>query len=86
MKDMGYKSHWAVLQEINSLLEGKDWMMGKRYTVVDPYALVFYSWGIRGGFPMKELAAYTAWKERMLKRTVVMKILQSEQNVLVKAA
>jgi len=86
VKAMGYKSYWANLQEINSLLEGKDWMMGKQYTVVDPYALVFYSWGARGGFPMKELAAYTAWKERMLKRPVVMKILQSEQNVLVKAA
>jgi glutathione S-transferase len=34
---------------------------------------------------MKELAAYTAWKDRMLKRPAVMKILQSEQNVLVKA-
>ena len=86
VKDMGHKSFWANLQEINSLLEGKDWMMGKQYTVVDPYALVFYSWGVRGGFPMKELAAYTAWKERMLKRPAVMKILQSEQNVLVKAA
>ena len=86
VKDMGHKSYWANLQEINSLLDGKDWMMGKQYTVVDPYALVFYSWGVRGGFPMKELAAYTAWKERMLKRPVVMKILQSEQNVLVKAA
>ena len=86
VKDMGRKSHWAILQEINSLLGGKDWMMGKQYTVVDPYALVFYSWGVRGGFPMNELAAYTAWKERMLKRPAVMKILQSEQNVLVKAA
>ena len=86
VKDMGHKSHWAVLQEINSLLEGKDWMMGKQYTVVDPYALVFYSWGVRGGFPMQELVAYTAWKERMLGRPAVMKILQSEQNVLLKAA
>ena len=86
VKEMGRKSHWAILQEINSLLGGKDWMMGKQYTVVDPYALVFYSWGVRGGFPMKELAAYTAWKERMFKRPAVMKILQSEQNVLVKAA
>jgi glutathione S-transferase len=86
VKDMGHKSYWANLQEINSLLEGKDWMMGKQYTVVDPYALVFYGWGVRAEFPMKELAAYTAWKERMLKRPAVMKILQSEQNVLVKAA
>ena len=86
VKDMGRKSFWANCQEINSLVEGKDWMMGKQYTVADPYALVFYGWGVRGEFPMQELAAYTAWKDRMLKRPAVMKILQSEQNVLVKAA
>jgi len=86
IKETGKKSFWANLQEINSLLEGKDWMMGKQYTVADPYALVFYGWGVRSEFPMQELAAYTTWKNRMLKRPAVMKILQSEQNVLVKAA
>jgi glutathione S-transferase len=86
IKETGKKAFWANLQEINSLLAGKNWMMGKQYTVVDPYALVFYSWGARSEFPVRELAAYTAWKDRMLKRPAVMKILQSEQNVLVKAA
>ena len=86
VKDMGHKSFWANLQEINSLLDGKDWMMGKQYTVVDPYGLVFYGWGARSEFPMKELAAYTAWKDRMLERPAVRKILESEQNVLIKAA
>ena len=86
VKEMGRKSFWANCQEIDSLLENKDWMMGKQYTVADPYALVFYGWGVRGEFPMKELAAYTAWKDRMLKRPAVMKILQSEQNAILKAA
>jgi glutathione S-transferase len=86
VKDMGRKSFWANLQEIDSLLDGNEWMMGKQYTVVDPYGLVFYGWGARSEFPMQELAAYTAWKDRMLKRPAVMKILQSEQNVLVKTA
>ncbi len=86
VKELGRKSFWANCEEINSLLEGKDWMMGKQYSVADPYALVFYGWGVRGGFPMKDLAAYTAWKERMLKRPAVRKILESEQSVLLKAA
>lgn len=30
--------------------------MDREYTIVDPYALVFYGWGARG-YPMKELAA-----------------------------
>lgn len=48
------------------------------------YALVFYGWGVRAGLPMKEFGNYTAWKDRMLKRPEVRKILESEQNVLVK--
>jgi len=86
VKETGRKNFWASCQEINSMLEGKDWIMGKQFTVADPYALVFYGWGVRAGLPMKELAAYTAWKESMLKRPAVRKILESEQNVLLKAA
>ncbi|MDB5921863.1 MAG: hypothetical protein JWN13_799 [Betaproteobacteria bacterium] len=76
----------AQCSEIDSLLKGKEWIMGDQFTVADPYALVFYGWGVRAGFPMNELSAYTAWKDRMLKRPTVKKILESEQNVLVKPA
>jgi glutathione S-transferase len=76
----------AQCSEIDSLLKNKQWIMGDQYTVADPYALVFYGWGVRAGFPMTELSAYTAWKDRMLKRPTVKKILESEQNVLIKPA
>lgn len=82
----GRKSFWAGCQEIDALLQGKEWIMGSQFTVADGYALVFYGWGVRGEFPMAELGAYTAWKDRMLKRPAVRKILDSEQNVLVKPA
>jgi hypothetical protein len=55
-------------------------------THLDGHALAFYGWGVRGGFPMNELGAYRAWKDRMLQRPAVRKILDSEQNVLVKPA
>ncbi len=64
------------------MLQEKDWIMGREFTVVDGYALVFYGWGARSGFPMKELGAYTAWQERMMKRPTVRKSVESEQNVL----
>ena len=86
VKAMGRKSFWASCQEIDDLLQGNDWIMGSQFTVVDAYALVFYGWGVRGEFPMAELSAFTAWKEHMLKRPAVRKILDSEQNVLVKTA
>ena len=81
VKETGRKSFWANCQEIDSMIQGKDWVMGSEYTLVDPYALVFYGWGARAGFPMKELSAYTAWQDRMLKRPTVRKTVESEQNV-----
>ena len=81
VKETGRKSFWANCQEIDSMFQGKNWIMGSEYTLVDPYALVFYGWGVRGGFPMKELSAYTAWQERMMKRPTVKKTVDAEQNV-----
>ena len=81
VKETGRQSFWANCQEIDSMIQGKEWIMGSQYTVVDPYALVFYGWGLRGGFPMNELTAYTAWRERMLKRPTVQKVLEREQKV-----
>ncbi|HEY6336043.1 MAG TPA: glutathione S-transferase N-terminal domain-containing protein [Alphaproteobacteria bacterium] len=86
VKETGRKAFWANLQEIDGLLKGKEWMMGAQYTVCDPYALVFYGWGVRAELPVKELAAYTAFKERMLKRPAVRKVLEREDSLLLKAA
>ncbi len=85
VKETARKSFWENCQEIDGLLKGKDWVLGKQYTVCDPYALVFYGWGVRLDLPMKELAAYTAFKDRMMKRPAVMKVLENEQSVLLKA-
>ena len=63
------------------MIQGNEWIMGRDFTVVDGYALVFYGWGMRGEFPMKELSAYTAWQERMMKRPTVKKTVDAEQNV-----
>jgi glutathione S-transferase len=83
VKETGRKSFWANCQEIDSMIQGKDWVMGSEYTLVDPYALVFYGWGARAGFPMKDLSAYTAWQERMMNRPTVRKSVENEQSVSV---
>ncbi len=80
VKENGRKLFWANLQEIDSMIQANDWVMGPEFTAVDPYALVFYGWGERSGFPMKELSAYTTWQERMMKRQTVKKSVESEQK------
>ena len=81
VKENGKKSFWANCQEIDAMIGGHDWVMGNTFTLVDPYALVFYGWGARGGFPMKELRSYTAWQERMMNRPTVRKCVEDEQSV-----
>ena len=84
VKDKGIKTFWDGLSEIDSLLKGKEWIMGSQFTYVDGYALVFYGWGVRAGLQLPQLTAYTQWKDRMLARPKVRKVLESEGNVLVK--
>jgi glutathione S-transferase len=86
IKEMGKKSFFAALQEVDGLVAGKKWMQGDQFTTCDPYALVFYAWGARIELPVKELKNYTAWKDRMIERPAVRKILEREQNILLKAA
>jgi glutathione S-transferase len=47
--------------------------------VLDPYGLVFYSWGARRELPMAELKNYTAFKDRMLKRQAVGRVVEDEK-------
>ena len=85
IREMGKKYFWERLQEIDGLVAGKTWMQGDQYTTCDPYALVFYGWGTRIDQPVRELKNYTAWKDRMLQRPGVRKVLEREQSILLKA-
>jgi glutathione S-transferase len=86
IKEAGKKEAWDNLGEIDRMLAGKPWLMGAQYTTCDPYAMVFYSWGMRAELPVAELRNYTQWKDRMVQRPAVRKILEREQNPLAKAA
>jgi len=81
VKENGKESFWANCREIDSMIQGNDWIMGRDYTLVDPYALVFYGWGQRSGLSMQELEAYTAWQGRMMNRPTVRKTVEDEQKI-----
>ncbi len=84
VKASGREAFWANCQEIDGLLKGKDWVAGVQYTVCDPYALVFYGWGLRAEFAMRDLRAYTDFKDRMLARPAVRKVLEREDSILLR--
>ena len=66
------------LKEIDSLLAGRKWSIASHYTVLDGYLLVFYRWGNRSQFPVKELRNYTALVERVMARPAVKKVMADE--------
>ena len=83
LKATGRNNFHAALKEIDGIIGDKPWILGDEFSVVDGYALVFYGWGKRIGLPVEELKHYTAWKDRMLARPAVRRVLEREQNVLV---
>jgi glutathione S-transferase len=78
IKEAGLRTFHTYLQQIDGMLAGREWFSGK-YSVLDPYAFVFYSWGVRRDLPMAELKNYTAHKDRMLKRDAVGRVVENEK-------
>jgi glutathione S-transferase len=74
----GRKTFHGYLMQIDGMLAEREWL-SDRYSVLDPYALVFYSWGVRRELPMGELSSYTAFKDRMLKRPAVVRVVDNEK-------
>ena len=78
LKETGRKTFHGYLQQIDGMLAGRQWL-SDRYTVLDPYAFVFYTWGVRRELPMEELKNYTALKNRMMERPAVQRVAQDEK-------
>ena len=85
-REYGGELFWNCLTEIDAMLAGKTWLMGDQYTVIDPYAFTFYSWGYGKDLPVADLKNYTAHKDRLFERPAVRKILGEEGNPLAEAA
>lgn len=79
LKERGRETFHGYLKQIDGLLAGRDWFLD-RYSVLDPYGFVFYTWGIRRELPVRELKHYTAFKERMLQRPAVRRVVEQEKT------
>jgi len=74
---MGKKTFHEYLKQIDALYAGREWLSDK-YSVLDPYAFLFYTWGVKRELPLAELKAYTALKDRMLARPAVQRVVSDE--------
>jgi glutathione S-transferase len=82
VKAAGRENAWKLLQELDGLLGGQQWVLDSRYSVADPYTLVIYGWGKHNRMPVEQLNNYTAFKDRMLQRPAVRTVLEREGSRL----
>ncbi len=78
IQEQGRKTFHGYLQQVDGMLAGRQWL-SDHYSVLDPYAFVFYTWGVRRELPMAELKSYTAFKDRMLLRPAVRRVVEDEK-------
>jgi glutathione S-transferase len=79
LQAQGRRMFHDYLKLVDGLLAGRQWL-SDQYSVLDPYAFTFYTWGIRRELPMAELKNYTAHKDRMLARTAVQRVVADERT------
>ena len=77
LQAMGKKTFHEYMKLIDGMYAGREWLSDK-YSVLDAYAFVFYVWGVRRELPMAELKNYSAFKDRMLKRPAVQRVVADE--------
>ena len=78
IKETGLKTFHGYLKQVDDRLAGREWF-ADQYSVLDPYGFVFYTWGVRRELPMGELKNYTAFKDRMVKRPAVQRVMVDEK-------
>jgi glutathione S-transferase len=85
-KETGRWAFWENLKEVDEFIGNRKWVMGDRYTMADPYSLVFYRWGVRAQLPMGELKSFSRVKNQLLERKAVQTVLEREKDTFLNAA
>src|ERR1700751_954355 len=79
VKECGRINYERCLNEIEKRLQCQEYALGALFTVVDPFWLVFYRWGMRSSYDMRnKFPAYTAYAERLCNRSSVQRSLTAE--------
>lgn len=71
------EASYAAIEQ--RLADGREYAVPCGYTVVDPFLLVLYRWGVRIGLPMRDTCqAWSALTSRLLERPAVQRVLRDE--------
>lgn len=81
LKAGGRENMLVAYAEIEArLADGRPWLLGDRFSLVDPYALVFHRWAERLGVDTGDYPAFSAHAERLHARPAVQRALAHEAS------
>ena len=79
VKESGRINYEQCLADIEKQLKLQKYSIGTHFTLVDPFWLVFYRWGVLAGYDMRnKFPAYTAYAELLCNRSSVQRALSTE--------
>jgi glutathione S-transferase len=84
LRETARRIYWAQMCEIDKLIGKRPWVMGERFTICDGNLLPFWGFARRIRLPMEEVANFTNWKDRMISRPAVLRVLEKENSLLLK--
>jgi glutathione S-transferase len=71
------REQYAFIESL--LADGRDWAVPGAYSIVDPYLIVFYRWGVRIGIDMRSTCpAWAKLAERIARRPAVERVFRAE--------
>lgn len=76
--DVGKATVESCFQELEELASTDSWLVAGKFSIADPYMLVFYRWGGLIGLEMKRYAHWSGHKDRMLERGAVQRAVKRE--------
>ena len=74
----GRETFWAALQTLDKRLANSQFVIGDHFTLADTYPMVFYNWALIAKYPIETLPNLTAYKDRIIARPSVRKVLDRE--------
>jgi glutathione S-transferase len=79
VRSSGHENFQRCLTNIEAHLGRHKFAIGVNFSVVDPFWLVFYRWGVRLGYEMESLyPTYTRYVEKLAQRPSVSSALEME--------
>ncbi len=79
VKASGHSNFQRCLSEIDAHLAQNKLAVANRFSVVDPYWLVFFRWGAREGYDMKnQYPSYCRYVDALCERPTIARALQVE--------